>query len=363
MTAPTMSTAPPAPSSRTPGPGPAAPDASPRVVGSTPAPHRTVALSPRRITVLVATWLVVTLLGTAAVAYGLGPLVQQREQRLLLSAYRTDVRQAAFEAQGLPGVSVPTEAAGAGAPVAIMEIGRLKLQQVVSEGVGADQTRRGPGHVPGTAGPGQPGNSAVVGRRGSFGGPFRELDRMQRGDEILITTTQGQTVYRVTSVRTAKLASAPSPRSSSTTTTIAEPTARAGAVGKVTTKAPAASKLRPDTVFGPANDDRLTLVTSGSSWPGQASKATVVVARMDGQPFAPTPQGGRTSRDDGRRGDPGAWPAVALAALAYLVVGAAAVIGYQRTRLRSAYLLSAPPLVACTVLLAEALSRLLPAWT
>ena len=41
----------------------------------------------------------------------------------------------------------------------------LRLSQVAVEGVGPEQTRKGPGHVPGTAGLGQPGNAAVVGRR------------------------------------------------------------------------------------------------------------------------------------------------------------------------------------------------------
>ena len=53
-----------------------------------------------------------------------------------------------------------------------------------------------------------------------------------------------------------------------------------------------------------------------------------------------------------------------LAVLAYLVaVGAAVVLYPRRARPRSAYLLTAPPLVAATILTAEAVARLLPAWT
>jgi hypothetical protein len=45
------------------------------------------------------------------------------------------------------------------------------------------------------------------------------------------------------------------------------------------------------------------------------------------------------------------------------VAVAAAVVLYRRARPRSAYLLTAPPLVVATILTAEAVARLLPAWT
>jgi hypothetical protein len=53
---------------------------------------------------------------------------------------------------------------------------------------------------------------------------------------------------------------------------------------------------------------------------------------------------------------------VALATLAYLVAAATAVVLYRRARPRSAYLLTAPPLLAATILMAEAVARTLPAW-
>ena len=118
--------------------------------------------SPGRIALLAAAWLVVTFLSMMLVLYGLEPLFQQRTQSQLLACYRLDVEHAANETGGLGGVTVPTFAPELGAPVGILEIGRLQLQQVVVEGALPDQTQAGPGHVPGTAGPGQPGNSAIV---------------------------------------------------------------------------------------------------------------------------------------------------------------------------------------------------------
>jgi len=88
----------------------------------------------------------------------------------------------------------------------------------------------------------------------------------------------------------------------------------------------------------------------------------VVVAALRDRPFEPTPQGGRIEDQDGRGSDDNAWAPLALAALAYLVAAATAVVLYRRTRPRSAYLLTAPPLLAATILMAEALARTLPAW-
>jgi sortase A len=336
------------------------------------------AVTPRWVALGVAIWLAVTLLAVVLVLYGVGPLIEQREQTSALSEYRGQIRHAAAEAEGLAGVEVPTQAPAAGSPVAIIDIGGIHLEQVVVEGVGPQQTRGGPGHVPGTAAPGQPGNSAIVGRRTAFGGPFRRIGRLERGDEILVTTTQGQTVYVVTTVVSAPVADAPATAPVTTTTAPPDATADAAAGDAATdgaADATAATTVRPRTrfeipeggltteeVYGPTPDDRLTLVTSASSWPWATSRATIVVARMSSRPFAPTPQGGRTGGDDGRGTDGGAAAPLALALGAYLVAVGVAIVLYRWARPRSAYLLTAPPLAAAILLTAEAVARLFPAW-
>ncbi len=336
------------------------------------------AVTPRWIALGVAIWLAVTVLTVVLVLYGVGPLIEQREQTSALSAYRAQIRQAAAEAEGLAGVEVPTQAPAAGSPVAIIDIGGIHVEQVVVEGVGPQQTRGGPGHVPGTAAPGQPGNSAIVGRRTAFGGPFRQIGRLERGDEILVTTTQGQTVYVVTTVVSAPVADAPATAPATTTTATTDATADAVAGDAATDEgadATTATTVRSRTrfeipeggltteeVYGPTPDDRLTLVTSASSWPWATSRATIVVARMSSRPFAPTPPGGRTGGDDGRGADGGAATPLALALGAYLVAVGVAIVLYRWARPRSAYLLTAPPLAAAILLTAEAVARLFPAW-
>ncbi len=372
------------PSAPTPAPtGRDAPRTPPARTARREAPPAALPLTPRRVALVVVAWLVVTLVGIVLVLHQVGPLLEQRDQRALLGEYRTDIRQAASEAFGLPGTEVPTQAVPVGAPVGIVDINRTELRQVAVEGAGPQQTRRGPGHLAGSAGLGQPGNSVLVGRRTLFGGPFRTLGDLRAGDRILVTTTQGRSVYEVghvgrhqlvetlgdeaTADRPATEATGEAPSGDPGTAT-GDPTDDGEDAAEASDGAePEAllprGPLTLDELYGPSEDDRLTLVTSASGAPWASEEALVVVARMDGLPFAPTPQGGRTSDGDGRGGDPSATAPLLLALLAYAAVVTAAAVSYRRVPWRSAYVLSAPPLVALTIVLAEQLARTLPAWS
>lgn len=58
--------------------------------------------------------------------------------------------------------------------------------------------RRGPGHQPDTAGPGQQGNFVVVGHRTTYGAPFYDIDDIRPGDLVHVTDTEGQRfTYRI----------------------------------------------------------------------------------------------------------------------------------------------------------------------
>lgn len=72
----------------------------------------------------------------------------------------------------------------------------------VVEGVDPESLKRGPGHYPGTAEPGQPGNVALAGHRTTYGAPFYHLDELRPGDEIHTIDRQQRTwVYEVTETR------------------------------------------------------------------------------------------------------------------------------------------------------------------
>ncbi|MFN3949147.1 class E sortase [Microbacterium sp.] len=54
----------------------------------------------------------------------------------------------------------------------------------------------GLGHYPDTAMPGQPGNFAIAGHRGSHGAPFADLPSLHVGDAIVVETEDGWYTYR-----------------------------------------------------------------------------------------------------------------------------------------------------------------------
>jgi sortase A len=51
--------------------------------------------------------------------------------------------------------------------------------------------------MPGTALPGQPGNSVISGHRTTYGRPFYDLDLLSAGDRIEVETAVGVHVYEV----------------------------------------------------------------------------------------------------------------------------------------------------------------------
>lgn len=304
-------------------------------------------------------------LGMGLVIYGFGPYFHDREQRSLFGDYVVDIERAAAEATTPIGAEAPTTAPVTGDPVAILEIGALELQEVVVEGVGASQTRIGPGHVPGTAGPGQPGNSVIVGRRTAFGGPMAGLRTLDVGDEIVTSTIQGQSVYEVVSVDKVELEHSvlePGELDSTVGGDVAGGNVAGGDVAGGDEGGEGEGTAEVEEVYGPSEDDRLTLVTSASPAPWNEQTAVIVVAELGNVPFAPTPQSGRTNEATGQQGDSGAASSVVLAAVLWGLVLGASVVLYRRLSPRTAYLLSVPPVMACTVIASETLSRAFPAW-
>ena len=305
--------------------------------------------SVRRLLVVALAVIVVFCVAVGAVIYGIGSLVQARDQRTLMATERLNISNAAVLNKSLDRVDLPTQPPQVGQPVGVVAIPALGINQAVVEGVSSSQTVMGPGHVPGTAGLGQPGNAAVVGRNAGYGGIFGRLDQLKRGDRILTATIEGQSIYivrRVTAVTIGPTA----------TTTGETPTTGRAAQAAVT------PTVTLQTLYRHTADNRLTLITSASAVPWNSSRAIEVTAILRGKPYVATPQAARTSTQLGNTGESGAWAELILSLQALVVVAVGAVLLYRRCTVRTAYLLSTAPLVAFTVLAAESISRLLPAW-
>ncbi|MDQ6649912.1 MAG: class E sortase [Actinomycetota bacterium] len=91
-------------------------------------------------------------------------------------------------------------AAELGNGIAVVRIPRLGTDyaEVVVEGVGVEDLKKGPGHLPGTAIPGAVGNFVVSGHRTTYGAPFNRLDEVRPGDAVVIETRDTYFTYRAT---------------------------------------------------------------------------------------------------------------------------------------------------------------------
>jgi sortase A len=91
----------------------------------------------------------------------------------------------------------PEEVPEEGTEFARLTIPRLGLDVVMFEGVTRDTLTQGPGHMPDTPLPGQPGNSVISGHRTTYGRPFFDFDLLAAGDRITVETSVGTHAYEV----------------------------------------------------------------------------------------------------------------------------------------------------------------------
>lgn len=76
-----------------------------------------------------------------------------------------------------------------------------KINLPVIQGDGWEQLKQGVGHHIGSANPGASGNVVLSAHDDIFGELFRDLDRLQPGDEVVLYTVSRRYVYRVISIR------------------------------------------------------------------------------------------------------------------------------------------------------------------
>lgn len=84
-----------------------------------------------------------------------------------------------------------------GDSVTRLRIPSIGVDTVVVEGTTESALRAGAGHYPSTPLPCQAGNVGIAGHRTTYGRPFRHLDQLGVGDEIVLDTPVGSCTYRV----------------------------------------------------------------------------------------------------------------------------------------------------------------------
>jgi len=96
--------------------------------------------------------------------------------------------------------AAPAARVRVGDALAVIQIPKIGVNEVVSEGDGPGQLRAGPGHRALTPRFGRPGSAVVVGYRTRYTGPFARLKDLTAGDQIVVQMRNEESaiLYQVT---------------------------------------------------------------------------------------------------------------------------------------------------------------------
>jgi sortase A len=101
--------------------------------------------------------------------------------------------------QSFLSLAIPTRGPEQPVRLDLPSLGKTNLPVV--EGDGWEQLKQGVGHHLGSANPGTTGNVVLSAHNDIFGELFRNLDRLQPGDEAILYTATRKFVYRVIRIR------------------------------------------------------------------------------------------------------------------------------------------------------------------
>jgi sortase A len=111
--------------------------------------------------------------------------------RAALTALESKRRRIAFLARVL------RRSAGRGAAVGRIRIPKINASFVVVNGTDTASLRKGPGIYDEVPFPGAPGTTAIAGHRTTYLAPFRRIDKLARGDEIVLEMPYARLTYKV----------------------------------------------------------------------------------------------------------------------------------------------------------------------
>lgn len=259
--------------------------------------------------VLVAAWVALQMLF-------LSDISQARAQDRLYAEFRAEA--AAATAPIGPGTEP-------GAPVALLRVPSLGIEQVVVEGTASGDLLAGPGHLRSSVLPGQAGTSVVMGRGTTYGAPLADIGELLEGDRIQVVTGQGQITFKVLGVRRAGDV-LPQPR--------------------------------------PSDAARLVLVSGeGQGRLGALTSSEVVYVDAEAAEAFPTPTGYAPvvpEPEEPMGTEPGAVPLLALCLGALLAVTIGVIAARQRFHPALVWVISTPVVVAVAWATTDVVMRLLP---
>jgi sortase A len=250
-----------------------------------------------------------------------GALQETRSQTVMYAKFRQEL------APGSAGAVAPIGAPiRPGQPVALLEIPRIGLRDIVVEGTSSGDLLKGPGHREDSPLPGEVGVSVVYGRAATFGAPFGRLEKLHPGDPITVIDGAGTFQYTVKDVR------------------------RAG-----------------DPLPQPigATGSRLTLASAAANgWRAVLAPSAPLYVDADMQGTATAEPGGRPAVVPGSEKlmgvDTGALNSLVHWLVLLILSGSAAAWAFARWGRWQTWIVAAPTVLACLWLVSETAMRLLP---
>lgn len=88
-----------------------------------------------------------------------------------------------------------------GQPIGRIRADTIGLDKVMVAGTDPKVLQRGPGHYPDQPMPGAPGTVAVAGHRTTYGAPFRKVNKLRKGDRIVMEMPYAKVTYAVERLR------------------------------------------------------------------------------------------------------------------------------------------------------------------
>ena len=107
-------------------------------------------------------------------------------------------RRSAFLARSLKRRLHEGDAAGR------IRIPKIGVNYVVVDGTSGNSLRKGPGLFPENPWPGTKGTTAIAGHRTTYAAPFRTVDDLRRGDDVIVEMPYGKFTYAVERTRIVK---------------------------------------------------------------------------------------------------------------------------------------------------------------
>jgi sortase A len=134
-----------------------------------------------------------------------GSIQQQRAEGQLDDLEQEFLDRPLPDVEGLTGVKAARKLANAfeddldtGKGIGRIEASGMNLDAVVVEGTDTGTLQKGPGRYPETALPGQGKTIGIAGHRTTYLAPFREIDEIEEGEEIVVEMPYGTFTYDVT---------------------------------------------------------------------------------------------------------------------------------------------------------------------